>query len=48
MTMIETGEEEILLPLDAVPSRASQENYPRLFRWFLEFGGFIDPCCQGS
>jgi hypothetical protein len=48
MTMTETGEEEILLLWDAVTSKVSKENYPCLFRWFLEFGGFIDPCCQGS
>jgi hypothetical protein len=43
MTTTETVEEEILLPWDAVPSKATQENYLRLSRWFLEFGRFIDP-----
>jgi len=43
MTTRELVEEEILLPWDAVPSKATQENYLRLSRWFLEFGGFIDP-----
>jgi hypothetical protein len=43
MTTAEVTEEEILLPWDAVPSKATQENYLRLSRWFLEFGGFVDP-----
>jgi hypothetical protein len=41
--MTELVEEEILLPWDAVDSASTKEAYKRDIRWFLEFGGFVDP-----
>lgn len=41
--MTELVEEEILLPWDAVDSPSTKEAYKRDIRWFLEFGGFVDP-----
>ncbi len=41
--MTELVEEEILLPWEAVDSPATKVAYMRDVRWFLEFGGFVDP-----
>ncbi len=41
--MTELVEEEILLPWDAVDSPSTKDAYKRDVRWFLEFGGFVDP-----
>jgi hypothetical protein len=41
--MTELAEEEILLPWDAVDSKATKAIYLREMKHFLEFAGFIDP-----
>lgn len=35
--------EEIILPWEAVKAAITKEDYKRDARWFLEFGGFVDP-----
>jgi hypothetical protein len=39
----EEAEETILLPWNAVDAPATRDEYRRKSRFFLEFGGFVNP-----